>query len=176
MIRFLDFTLAVVGIVSLLPLFVVIALLVRLNGPPILFKQMRCGRSLKPFVLYKFRTMAVGTADLPTHLVDKNTIYPLGKILRSLYLDELPQLVNVLKGDMSLVGPRPCLVTQSDLIALRKEYGIDKAVPGITGLAQIRGVKMDDPVGMVELENQMISQFTLRNYFKLIAKTLSRTH
>lgn len=174
MIRIFDFLLASVGILLLLPVFGLIAFMVRLNGAPILFKQIRCGRQLKPFVLYKFRTMRVETADLPTHLVDADMIYPLGKSLRSLKLDELPQLVNVVRGDMSLVGPRPCLAMQTDLIALREDYGINKVLPGITGLAQVRDVKMDDPIGMVELERQMISEFSLSSYFGLILKTITR--
>src|SRR5215469_1490888 len=107
-------------------------------GSP-LFRQARVGRHQKPFVLVKFRTMKPGTASVASHLVDVTSITRWGRFLRQTKLDELPQLWNVLKGEMSLVGPRPCLFNQEELIRERAQRGVFEARPGITGLAQIRG-------------------------------------
>jgi O-antigen biosynthesis protein WbqP len=126
-----------------LPLCAAIAAAVALDSPgPVIFRQTRVGRGGRPFTLYKFRTMRWGTPDLPTDQMARQKVRPVtrvGAVLRRFSLDELPQLVNVLKGEMSLVGPRPALPSQERLNALRRAYGVEALRPGITGWAQING-------------------------------------
>ena len=129
-------------LILLLPLFFAIFLFLFLeDGMPIIYKQKRAGVNSTFFFIYKFRTMKRNTPELPTHLlVDPDKyILKIGYLLRKFSLDELPNLINILKGEMVFVGPRPALHNQSDLIALRKKYGIDKLKPGITGWAQVNG-------------------------------------
>jgi colanic acid biosynthesis glycosyl transferase WcaI len=151
--RLFDVLLAGLGLLLLSPLLLLLALAVRLDSPgPALFRQRRSGRGSSEFVLLKFRSMAVGTPDLATHLVDPSAVRVtrVGSFLRRTSLDELPQLWNVLRGDMSLVGPRPALYNQQDLIAMRRDAGIDALRPGLTGWAQINGrdeIPMDQKVG-----------------------------
>lgn len=134
---------ALLGLVVLAPVFGLIALAIRLDSPgPIFFRQTRIGRNGKEFTLLKYRTMRWGTPDLPTDVMQASGVDPrtrVGKFLRRLSLDELPQLVNVLKGEMSLVGPRPALPSQKSLNDARAAHGIDALLPGITGWAQING-------------------------------------
>lgn len=142
------------------------------TGKP-LFTQTRVGRQQRPFQLYKLRTMTPGTASVGTHLVNSSSVTRWGGFLRRTKLDELPQLFNVLVGDMSLVGPRPCLVNQEELVNLRRENGIFDVLPGITGLAQIHGVDMSNPGRLVEYDRRMIEESGLRQYFWYILQTLS---
>ena len=124
------------------PLLVAVALAVRLDSPgPALFRQRRVGRASREFTILKFRTMRVGTPDLASHLMGPGSdrVTRVGRWLRRTSLDELPQLLNVLAGDMSLVGPRPALHNQHDLVALRQQAGVDALKPGVTGWAQIHG-------------------------------------
>src|SRR5690606_27450560 len=125
------------------------------TGSPI-FRQERVGRYRKPFVLVKFRTMKKNTASVASHLADASAVTPFGGFLRKTKLDELPQLWNVLKGEMSLVGPRPCLPNQYELIRERQLRGVFGVRPGITGLAQIQGVDMSAPVLLAEIDAQMV--------------------
>lgn len=127
--------------------------------------QKRVGKNLKPFNLYKFRTLKVDTPSLSTHLVSKNSVTKFGKFIRSLKIDELPQLVNVIKNEMSLVGPRPCLYNQEELIYERKKNNVFSVKPGITGLAQIKGIDMSDPKYLSSLDKKMVSDINLRKYF-----------
>jgi len=106
------------------------------------YYQRRVGLHEREFTIYKLRTMKSSTKTVGTHEVDKNAVTRIGKILRATKVDELPQLFNVLKGDMSLVGPRPCLVSQSDLRDARRKFGVFTIRPGLTGLSQIRGIDM----------------------------------
>lgn len=141
--RFLDFIISLMAIGGLSWLLIIIALLIKLeDGGNILFKQKRIGLNKKEFYIYKFRTMKTTTPkDVPTHLLDKPESYitAIGKFLRKSSLDELPQLFNILKGEMSLVGPRPALWNQFDLIEERDKYGANNVVPGLTGWAQVNG-------------------------------------
>ena len=124
------------------PLFLIISILVIISDNlPVFYSQNRIGLDSRVFTIYKFRTMKVGTPELATHLLQNPNSYILttGKILRKFSLDELPNLFNVLKGDMVFVGPRPALHNQHDLIELRKKEGIDKIKPGLTGWAQVNG-------------------------------------
>ena len=141
--RFLDMLLAFVLIVILMPLMICIGIAIKIDSTgPILFKQNRIGKDKKIFSIIKFRTMKIETPEnVPTHLFNNSLSYitRIGKILRITSLDELPQLFNILKGEMSFIGPRPALWNQYDLIEEREIYGVNKIYPGITGLAQING-------------------------------------
>ena len=141
------------------------------NGSP-LFSQTRIGRYQRSFILFKFRSMPVNTLSVATHLVKNTKITAFGKFLRNTKLDEIPQLYNVLKGDMSLVGPRPCLLNQKRLISERKKRGVFKVKPGITGLAQVTGITMKNPKLLAETDAKMIKQINIFNYFCYIFKTL----
>lgn len=141
--RFLDFIISLLAICGLSWLLIIIALIIKIeDGGNILFKQKRIGLNKKEFYIYKFRTMKTTTPkDVPTHLLENPESYitAIGKFLRKSSLDELPQLFNILKGEMSLVGPRPALWNQFDLIAERDKYGANNIVPGLTGWAQVNG-------------------------------------
>ncbi|MGF1726761.1 sugar transferase [Photobacterium nomapromontoriensis] len=171
MIRTLDYLFALVGLICLTPVFLIVYLLgKRDTGQPI-FRQERVGKDKKPFTLIKFRTMPVETVSVATHLVDARAVTKLGVFLRKTKLDELPQLINVLKGEMSLVGPRPCLFNQVDVIAARDARGVTTVLPGITGLAQINGVDMSTPDKLAQMDSEMITTFSLKAYFAYILQT-----
>lgn len=141
--RFLDFLISIIGIVILSPLFLVIILLIKLDSRgPVLFKQRRIGINKREFNILKFRTMRIDTPkDMPTHLLDNPDAYitKIGGFLRKTSLDELPQIINIIKGEMSIIGPRPALWNQLDLIEERDKYKSNDIVPGLTGWAQING-------------------------------------
>ena len=141
--RFYDTLGAFVGIIILSPLYLVIMILIKIDSKgPILFKQKRIGRNKRHFNILKFRTMKIDTPkDTPTHMLENPEKYitRMGKFLRKTSLDELPQIINILKGDMSIIGPRPALWNQFDLIEERDKYDVHKLFPGITGYAQIKG-------------------------------------
>nr|WP_286198151.1 sugar transferase [Salinisphaera sp. G21_0] len=170
-IRFFDFIFALLGLLfgsSILLIIYIIGLFD--TGSP-LFRQERVGRNKKPFTLVKFRTMKVDTASVASHLASSSSITPLGRFLRKSKLDELPQLWNVLKGDMSLVGPRPNLFNQEELIAARDRLGVYDVLPGITGLAQVNHIDMSTPELLAETDRQMIESLTVRGYFKYVLMT-----
>lgn len=173
MIRFFDIFLSLVGIVLALPIFLVIFILGYIDTRSPLFRQQRVGRHKKPFTLLKFRTMKVDTAHVASHLASKSSITPLGYFLRRSKLDELPQLWNVLRGEMSLVGPRPCLYNQEDLIDERERLGVFNVRPGITGLAQVSDIDMSTPELLAETDARMISEFNLKQYITLISQTVT---
>ncbi len=139
----MDFVLALSAVVLLSPVLITIALLIKLDTPgPIFFKQKRIGIHKSHFYIYKFRTMRIDTPkDMPTHLLANPDTYitKVGKFLRKTSLDELPQIINILAGQMALIGPRPALLNQYDLIAERDKYGANDILPGLTGWAQING-------------------------------------
>lgn len=141
--RVLDFILSLVGLVILSPVLLIIALIIKLTSPgPVFFKQKRVGKNKTYFNILKFRTMRTDTPkDTPTHLLANPDQYitSIGKVLRKTSLDELPQIINILKGDMSIIGPRPALWNQYDLIEERDRYGANDILPGLTGWAQING-------------------------------------
>ena len=141
--RVLDFILSLVGLVILSPVLLIIALIIKMTSPgPVFFKQKRVGKNKTYFNILKFRTMRTDTPkDTPTHLLanPEQYITSIGKILRKTSLDELPQIINILKGDMSIIGPRPALWNQYDLIEERDKYGANDILPGLTGWAQING-------------------------------------
>ena len=172
MIRVLDFLFAGVGMLVLSPLFLLVLILGWLDTRSPLFRQERVGRNQRPFTLVKFRTMRPNTASVASHLADASAITPFGRFLRRTKLDELPQLWNVLRGDMSLVGARPCLFNQQDLIAERAARGVFDARPGITGLAQIQGIDMSTPELLAKTDAEMLRQMSLFNYFRYIFLTI----
>lgn len=139
--RAFDVVASGLGIVVLSPLIAGTALAVKLSSPgPVIFKQERIGKGKRLFEIYKFRTMRIDTPNLPSHMIDASEwMTPIGATLRKLSLDELPQLWNIFKGDMSVIGPRPALWSQFDLMAERDLYGANEVRPGLTGWAQING-------------------------------------
>ena len=170
--RLVDIILSLLGLIASFPLvslvFVVLSILQR--GSP-LFLQQRVGRNGTPFTLIKFRTMRPETKSVGTHEVNPDQVTTWGKLLRKTKIDELPQLWNVLKGEMSLVGPRPCLPTQVQLIEQRGKLAVFEVLPGITGLAQIRGIDMSTPELLAKTDAEMIRTLNVGSYFKYISLT-----
>ncbi len=174
MIRSIDFFFSFLGLMIFSPILIILFIIGWFeNGSP-LFTQIRVGRNQKSFLLIKFRSMPVNTLSVATHLVKNTIITPYGKFLRRTKLDEIPQLYNVLVGDMSLVGPRPCLFNQKKLIIERKKRGIFKVKPGITGLSQVSGITMKNPKLLAKTDLKMIKQLNLLYYFYYIFKTIMR--
>ena len=172
MIRIFDFLFSLIGLIFLLPLLVLIFFIGLFeNGSP-LFIQSRVGCNLKSFSIIKFRTMPMGVRSAGTHLIKDIQLSSFGYFLRRTKIDEIPQLLNVLKGDMSLVGPRPCLFNQWKLISERKKRRVFKVRPGITGLAPINGIDMKTPTLLAKTDQKMIKSMSLNNYFYYIFKTI----
>jgi len=173
MIRFFDLVFSFLGLLALIPLLTIIFISGLFDTGSPLFRQERIGRNEKPFTLVKFRTMRKETASVASHLADASTITSFGRFLRKTKLDELPQLWNVLKGEMSLVGPRPGLFNQIELKDVRKRHNIFVARPGITGLAQISNIDMSTPELLAKTDAEMISTMSVSNYFKYIFLTFA---
>ena len=169
--RPLDIIFSATGLVIASPLLIGATAIGYLDTGSPLFIQERVGKDKKPFKLIKFRTMKVDTASVASHLADNSSITKLGKVLRKTKLDELPQLINVLKGEMSLVGPRPNLFNQKDLIDARVDMGVYDVLPGITGLAQLSGIDMSTPERLAKKDKEMIDTINLKNYFSYILST-----
>ncbi len=172
MTRLFDIFFALLGLVFLAPLLLLLLAVAWFDNRAPLFRQLRVGRNKAPFVLVKFRTMRPNTASVATHLADASAITFFGRFLRRTKLDELPQLWNVLRGEMSLVGPRPCLFNQQELIVHRTALGVFSARPGITGLAQIQGIDMSTPELLAKIDAQMLASFTSLDYFRYIFLTV----
>lgn len=172
MIRLLDIFFATLGLMFGSPVLLLIYVLGLFDTGSPLFCQERVGRNQKPFILVKFRTMAVDTASVASHLASSASITRFGAFLRRTKLDELPQFWNVLKGEMSLVGPRPGLVNQLELTAERASRGVFDVRPGITGLAQVSNIDMSTPQLLAETDQRMIREFKLAHYFKYIFMTV----
>jgi O-antigen biosynthesis protein WbqP len=170
--RLIDLSIAVPLAVLAFPLCALLLVMIRIESPGSpLFVQRRVGRNQQLFLMLKLRTMACGTAHVPSHEVGRNSITRLGAALRRLKLDELPQLWNVISGSMSLVGPRPCLPTQSELIAAREARGLFSYPPGVTGPAQLDNVDMSDPERLAEIEWQYFARATVRSDLAIIMHT-----
>lgn len=170
--RLFDIIFSGFGLLFGWPVLLVIALIGWFdNGSP-LFRQVRVGRFQQPFTLVKFRSMRLGTASVATHLASSDSITPFGHFLRRTKLDELPQLWNVLKGEMSLVGPRPGLFNQTELIVERAARGVFNARPGITGLAQVNEIDMSTPALLAETDAKMLESLTVVDYFSYIIQTV----
>lgn len=173
MLRLLDFLLAAFGLVCGLPVLLLLLIIGFLDTGSPLFLQTRVGKKQEPFILVKFRTMKPQTASVATHLADPSSVTRLGSFLRRSKLDELPQLWNVLLGDMSLVGPRPCLPTQTELINERAARGVFDVRPGITGLAQVQGTDMSTPKLLAETDACMLASLNTTAYFRYILQTVA---
>jgi O-antigen biosynthesis protein WbqP len=155
-------------------LLAVAAVAIRLESAgPAVFKQVRVGREGKLFTCYKLRTMYVDTRQAASHEVARSSVTRVGAFLRKTKLDELPQLLNVIRGDMSLVGPRPCLPVQTVLIERRKALGVLRARPGITGLAQVNDIDMSDPERLAEIDAEYLRSATLLGDLRLMVLTLA---
>ncbi|MBT9485471.1 sugar transferase [Sediminibacterium sp.] len=172
LIRFFDISLSIIGIILLIPIFLILLIIGFWDTGSPIFKQERVGRNKKPFNLLKFRSMYVETQSVATHLVNVSSITKWGSFLRRSKLDELPQLFNVLNGDMSFVGPRPNLFNQEQLLKERDIRGIYEFRPGITGLAQIKQIDMSTPQLLAEVDSKMFQNYSIIEYFKYISLTI----
>ncbi|MDP8079232.1 sugar transferase [Phocoenobacter skyensis] len=172
MTRVLDFVFSFFGILFLLPVGIILYIIGLFDTGSPIFIQERVGKNKKPFNLIKFRTMSLETESVASHLASTSSITKFGSFLRRTKLDELPQLLNVLKGDMSLVGPRPNLFNQKELIEERDKLGVYSVVPGITGLSQINEIDMSTPQKLAEKDAEMIANYNLKNYFWYIFATV----
>jgi lipopolysaccharide/colanic/teichoic acid biosynthesis glycosyltransferase len=172
-IRTLDVVFSLLGLVFGFPVLLVLFVMGLCDTGSPVFRQERVGRYKKPFTLVKFRTMSVDTASVASHLANCSSITQFGHFLRRTKLDELPQLWNVLKGEMSLVGPRPCLFNQEELIQQRDQRGVLTARPGVTGLAQVNDIDMSTPELLAKTDANMLANLTVSAYFKYIFMTVS---
>ena len=176
--RFYDFVGAVIGLLILSPLFILLIILIKLDSRgPVLFKQKRVGRHKKHFNILKFRTMKIDTPkDTPTHMLENPDQYitRMGKFLRKTSLDELPQIINILKGNMSIIGPRPALWNQYDLIEERDKYHANDVKPGLSGWAQVNG-RDELPIPQkAALDGYYVQNITLWQDIKIFFKTIKK--
>ena len=175
--RFLDVIISILIIVLLSPLFLIIGIIIKLSSKgPIFFTQMRIGKNNELFKLYKFRTMKIGTPNVATDKLDnsKSYITCIGKILRKTSIDELPQLINTLIGDMTFVGPRPALYNQLELKEMRTKAGVHKLVPGVTGWAQINGRDENDDSEKTAHDLYYLNNKSLSLNVKILFRTVSK--
>ena len=172
MTRIFDIFFSFVGLILLGPILIVLIIIGYFDTGSPIFRQERVGKNKQPFRLMKFRSMHVNAPSVATHLASASSITPFGSFLRKSKLDELPQLWNVFVGDMSLVGPRPNLFNQEELINERDSRGVYSVRPGITGLAQINRIDMSTPQVIAETDAKMIQELNTRSYFKYIFLTV----
>jgi O-antigen biosynthesis protein WbqP len=173
--RLLNFLVAVLLIIILSLPIILIYLVIKLTsrGPAIYWSK-RIGKGNKIFEMPKFRSMKIDTPEVASHLLEDNSIYltPVGAFIRKTSIDELPQLISIIKGEMAFVGPRPALFNQTDLIELRKELGVDKLMPGITGLAQVRGRDELSISQKVNLDLEYMKRRSIWFDFKIVISTI----
>ncbi len=172
MTRLFDILFSFFGLLILSPIILVLLIIGFFDTGSPLFRQVRVGVNKKPFNLLKFRSMHVNTQSVATHLASHASVTKYGAFLRKSKLDELPQLINVFLGNMSLVGPRPNLFNQEELIIERDKRGVYKVVPGITGEAQINKIDMSTPKLLAETDAVMTQNLTLKKYFYYIIVTV----
>ena len=171
-IYFCDYVIAFLLIIILWPLLLVIYLTCLIDlGNPILI-QKRVGKNKNVFYLFKFRTMKINAPIIDSHRIDPSYVTKIGKFLRKFKLDELPQLINILKGEMSLVGPRPNLLNQKEVIFEREKYNLYRFKPGITGYSQLKKIDMSDPIKIAKYDYEMMSKLNQFNYFKYLFETV----
>jgi O-antigen biosynthesis protein WbqP len=171
--RSFDVLVAAVGLLASLPVILVLVAAIRLDSRGnALFFQKRVGQDGRIFTCCKLRTMSTGTTDVPTHMADGSQVTKVGAFLRRTKLDELPQLWNILRGEMSFVGPRPCLPSQVELIEERRKRGVLALLPGITGVAQVEGIDMSDPVRLAEKDAEYLRTASFSGDMGLIWRTL----
>jgi lipopolysaccharide/colanic/teichoic acid biosynthesis glycosyltransferase len=173
LIRIFDILFSLFGLAFGAPVLLILTVVGLFDTGSPIFKQVRVGKNKKPFTLVKFRTMKLDTASVASHLASTASITPFGGFLRRTKLDELPQLWNVLKGEMSLVGPRPGLFNQEELTLARDDNNVFDVRPGITGLAQVNDIDMSTPELLAETDAKMIQTLSISNYFKYIFQTIS---
>ena len=173
MIRLIDFLAAFFGLLLLWPVLLIVTVIGMFDTGSPIFVQTRVGKNKKAFKLIKFRTMSVETKSVASHLASNASITKLGNFLRKTKIDELPQLINVVKGEMSLVGPRPNLFNQEKLIKERDALGVYDVLPGVTGLAQVQNIDMSTPQLLAQTDKQMIDSLNIKNYFKFILMTVT---
>lgn len=172
MTRIFDILFSFIGLSLLCPVFIVLMIVGYFHTGSPIFRQDRVGKDKQPFRLMKFRSMHVSTPSVATHLASASSITLFGSFLRKSKLDELPQLWNVFIGDMSLVGPRPNLLNQIELIKERDSLGVYSLRPGITGLAQVKKIDMSTPKLLAETDAKMIQELNTLVYFKYIFLTI----
>ena len=171
--RLIDVIGATLLLVTLSPLLIMIALVIKIHdGGPIIFKQKRLGQFGKEFLFLKFRSMPVNTPNVVSTEVIKLNVTPIGKIIRRTNLDEIPQMINVLKGDMSIIGPRPCLPNQESLIALRKANGSINLKPGLTGWAQVNAYDFMPETEKADFDGEYYKKLSLWMDVKIVFRTL----
>ena len=170
--RLIDILFSLIALITLLPLMLIISILIKIFDPgPIIFRQKRIGLNLKLFNIYKFRSMPVDTINIPSAKIKNINLSWVGQLIRRTNLDELPQIINILKGDMSIVGPRPAIKSQLTLIKYRKKEGIFFYRPGLTGLAQISSFDgMRDEI-KTKYDTEYIKSISLKNDMIIILKT-----
>ena len=175
--RFFDLALALLLLVPALLVSVIFILVIAAESPgsPI-FRQIRVGRNGEEFTLFKLRTMFAGTSDMASHEASASRITPAGRLIRRLKIDELPQVLNVLRGNMSFIGPRPCLPTQLEIIAERKSRQVLSLCPGITGLAQIAGIDMSTPAELAIADAGYLMPWSLRRDIAILIRTVFNRH
>ena len=170
--RIFDIVLALIGLVPAAPVILACVVAIRVTSPgPAIFRQKRVGLEEKPFTCLKLRTMYRDTRDAPSHETGASSVTPIGRRLRRFKLDELPQLWNVLKGEMSFVGPRPCLPSQTELIEARRAYGLQRIRPGITGVSQVAGLDMSDPKRLAASDATYLDRMSIGTDIRLIVAT-----
>ncbi|QUM79397.1 sugar transferase [Moritella sp. 5] len=173
MTRVLDILAAFFGLLFLWPILIFVVIIGLFDTGSPVFIQTRVGKNKKPFQLIKFRTMSIETKSVASHLANNASITKMGGFLRKTKIDELPQLINVLKGEMSLVGPRPNLFNQDELIKERDALGVYDVLPGVTGLAQVQNIDMSTPVLLAKTDKKMIDTLNVKDYFKYIVMTVT---
>ena len=173
LLRVFDIIFSLLGLIFLFPILLIILILGIFDTGSPLFIQKRVGRYKKSFNLIKFRTMKLDTQNVASHLASSKQITNFGRFLRKTKIDELPQLLNVLIGSMSFVGPRPNLFNQEELIKARDSLSVYELRPGITGLAQIQNIDMSTPDLLAKTDNEMIQNLNIFSYFKYIIKTVT---
>lgn len=171
-LRVLDVVFSLAALLIGLPVLLVLMLFGWMDTGSPIYRQERVGRDQKHFTVLKFRTMRVEAPSVASQHADPSLVTRYGKVLRRTKLDELPQFWNVLKGDMSIVGPRPCLPNQIELIEARSRLGVFRARPGITGLAQLKGIDMSTPLKLAQSDASMVGTLTVTAYCRMIALTL----
>lgn len=173
--RVIDIIISILGIILLSPIFLITSILIKLESEgPVIFKQLRAGKNSKPFYIYKFRSMKANAPTLSTNEFEDANLFitKIGRFIRKTSIDELPQLINILKGDMSIVGPRPVILDEKELISLRQEYNVDNILPGITGLAQINGRDSIGNEEKVKLDYEYLQNRSLNLDIKIVFITI----
>lgn len=172
--RLFDFVASALGLAILWPILLVLIFIIKRGSEgPGIFSQVRVGRDCKPFRCHKLRSMRADTPNVPSHHAKAGQITAIGHFIRKTKLDELPQLWNVLKGEMSFVGPRPCLPSQTELVEERQRRGVMSLRPGITGLAQINDIDMSDPVRLAEKDSEYLASHSFAGDIMILIRTVS---